>query len=137
MADARPRRITALSIFFGAGALISFTAVLALLFPESFLQSMWRLNPRARLAFDSMGTWAVILLESVSAACAFAAVGLWSGKLWGYRLAIALLAVNLIGDIYSTASGTEPRAAIGIPIVVAILLLVTTPATRTFFHARR
>jgi len=133
----RPRRITALSLFFAAGAIISFTAALALFFRESFLQSMWRLNPRALEAFTRIGPWAIILLATVSAACAASAFGLWSGKLWGYRFAIALLAVNLLGDIYNVVGGTEPRAAFGIPIVILVLFFITTPETRAFFKRDR
>ena len=51
----RPHGITALSVFFAAGCLIALTSAVSLLFPESFLEPMWRLNPRARTAFSSMG----------------------------------------------------------------------------------
>jgi uncharacterized membrane protein (DUF2068 family) len=129
----RPRRITALSLFFGAGAVISLTAAVGLLFPESFLQSMWRINPRALQAFHSMGPAAVALLTVVSVACGSTALGLWFGKLWGYYIAIMLLAVNLVGDIYNVVSGTEVRAAIGIPIVILVLVFITRPPTRAFF----
>ena len=118
------------------GAIISFIAALALLFPESFLQSMWRLNPRAQVAFEGIGKWAIVLLGTVSLACASAAAGLWLGKYWGYCLAVALLAVNLLGDIYNVVSGTEPRAAIGIPIVVALLFFITRPQIIAFFKNR-
>ena len=95
---------------------------------------MWRLNPRAYQAFAGIGLWAIVLLLPVSAACAAAAFGLWFGKPWGYRLAILLLVVNLIGDIFNVVSGTEPRAIIGIPIAILIIAIVTTPATRAFFR---
>jgi uncharacterized membrane protein (DUF2068 family) len=129
----RPKRITALSLFFSAGALISFTSGISLIFPNSFLQPMWRLNPRALDAFNQMGAWAFILLFTVSMACAFSAIGLWQGKLWGYRLAISMLVVNLIGDTYNFLSGIERRAVIGIPIVIVIIFLITNPKTKSFF----
>ncbi|HEY3037970.1 MAG TPA: hypothetical protein VGJ66_04490 [Pyrinomonadaceae bacterium] len=70
----RLRGITALSIFFLAGAAISLTASL-LLRPNSFLESMWRLNPRAQENLSSLGLWAVLLLAIVSLFCATAAIG--------------------------------------------------------------
>lgn len=133
----RPTRITALSLFFATGAVISLTAALALFFPQSFLQTMWRLNPRALEAFNGIGPWAILLLITVSVACAAAAFGLWFAKLWGYYFAIALLGVNLLADIYNVVTGTEPRAAFGIPIVILVLLFVTTPETRAFFKKDR
>jgi hypothetical protein len=131
--NSRPKRITALSLFFGAGAIISFVSAISLLFPNSFLQPMWRLNPRALHAFNQMGVWAFILLFTVSLACAFTSIGLWRGKLWGYRLAISMLVINLIGDTYNFLTGIERRAVIGIPIVLIIIFLITNPKTKSFF----
>ena len=129
----RPVGITVLSIFFVFGAAMSFIAGVALLFPGSFLEPMWRINPRAREGFAGMGAWAVVLMFAVCAACAAAAVGLWRGASWGYWLALALLAVNLLGDVANVVTGTEPRAAVGIPIVSAIIAFMATRRVRRFF----
>jgi uncharacterized membrane protein (DUF2068 family) len=56
---------------------------------------------------------------AIFVSCA-AAVGLWHSTYWGYRLAVSLLAINLVGDIANMISGTESRAVIGISVVVAI-----------------
>jgi len=125
--------INALSIFFAFGACASFLSFVSLLFPGSFLEPMWRLNPRARIAFFGMGNWALILLCVVCIACAMAAVGLWRRQRWAYWLAVGLLLVNLFGDLANVALGNEPRAAIGIPIVIAVLLDLTRPGIRTAF----
>ncbi len=130
-----PVGITALSIFFFFGAAVSFTASVSLLFPGSLLEPMWRLNPRAREAFAGMGAWSVVLMCAVCAACASAAVGLWRGAHWGYWLAVVLLTINLIGDIANVLLGTEPRAAVGIPIVVALLALLRRGRVRDFFKS--
>jgi hypothetical protein len=131
--ETRPLGITALSIFFMFGAAVSFVSFISLLFPGSFLQPMWRLNPRALEGFTSMGRWAILLMCIVCVACALAAVGLWRGARWGYWLAVILLAINLLGDIVNVVLGTEPRAAVGIPIVVAILALLMSKRAKRFF----
>jgi hypothetical protein len=133
--ETRPLGITALSIFFAFGAVVSFLSFVSLLFPGSFLEPMWRLNPRAHEALTGMGAWAVALMCVVSAACASAAVGLWRGERWGYRLAFALLAVNLLGDVTNVLLGTEPRAVVGVPVVVAILVFLLSRRVRRFFNA--
>jgi hypothetical protein len=74
--ETRPIGITALSIFFLVGAAISFISSVSLLFPGSFLEPMWQLNPRAHEAFIGIGAWAIVLMCAVSVACASAAVGL-------------------------------------------------------------
>lgn len=135
MSRERPGGVTALSLFFGAGAGISFTSCLSLLLPGSLLEPMWRLNPRARNAFAGMGAWAVVLLSTVCLACALCAVGLWRGKPWGRRLAIGLLGVNLVADIANVIAGTQPRAAFGVPIAGAMLgYLWKSGRLRNFFR---
>jgi hypothetical protein len=69
----------------------------------------------------------------VGLACAAAARGLWAGRRWGRRLAIALLAVNLVGDGANVVLGTEPRALVGIPIVALLLLFLATGRVRAYF----
>jgi hypothetical protein len=132
-AASRPWGITALSIFFGVGAAISFTSFVALLFPGGWLEPMWRLNPRARDAFASMGPWALVLMAVVSAACASASRGLWRGRRWGYLLAFALLTFSLLGDLANALLGIEPRAWVGVPIAALMLFFLTTSQVRAFF----
>jgi hypothetical protein len=134
--ETRPVGITALSIFFLFGTAAGFVSFVSLLFPGSFLEPLWRLNPRAREGFAGMGAWAIVLMCAVSIACALAATGLWRGARWGYWLAIALLTINLIGDIINAVTGTEPRAAVGVPIVIAILAFLTSKRVRVSSERR-
>ncbi len=130
----RPGGITALSVFFLAGAAISLTSCVSMLFPGGFLEPMWRINPRAREAFAGMGPWAIVLLCVVCLACALSAIGLWRGLSWGHRLAVTLIAINLVSDIANVVLGTEPRAAIGVPIAAAILVYLMSKRVRFYFQ---
>lgn len=132
--ETRPLGVIALSVFFLFGAAASFISSVSLLFPGSFLEPMWRANPRAREAFAGMGAWAIVLMFVVCMACASAAVGLWRGRRWGYWLAVVLFVINLLGDIANVALGTEPRAAVGIPIVAVILAFLLNRRARRFFE---
>jgi hypothetical protein len=131
---ARPVGITALSMFFVIGAAISFTASMSLLRPNSFLESMWRLKPHGRIGLEGMGWWGILLLLAVSVPCALAAVGLWRGTRWGHRIAVTLIAINLIGDVVNTVTGVEPRAIVGVPIASGILLYLFRKRVRLFFR---
>ena len=55
--------------FFAFGATMCALTVSLLLFPGSALDSLWRLNPDARLAFESLGYWSVVLMLTVGTAC--------------------------------------------------------------------
>lgn len=131
----RPRGITALSIFFLAGALISFSAGASLLFPGSFIQQMWRLNPRGYEGLVRIGLWGVVLLFTASISCAAAAVGLWRRARWGHVIAVTLVAINLLSDIANAIVGAEPRAIVGVPIAFALLLYLLSKPVRNFFKA--
>lgn len=137
MSKNRPWGVTALSVFFMFGALTSFTASVSLLFPNSFLHPIWRLNPRAQVAFESIGWWAIALMLAVCVSCLVAAIGLWRGARWGHRVAVIMIAINLIGDIANTVLGTEPRAIMGVPIAAAILWYLLSERVRGFFRRTR
>ena len=131
----RPLGVTALSIFFTVATAITFVASVSLLFPGGFLEPLWRLNPRGRAGLGAIGVWAIILFVFIGSACALAAIGLWRGVRWGYAMAIVVLSMNLLGDIVNVVSGREPRAAIGIPIVILILAYLVSQSVRDFFQS--
>jgi hypothetical protein len=117
-----------LVIFFAAGALISFVVMLALAFPSSYLESIWRLKPEAQTQFQAIGRSAsVALMAVVAAACGLAAVGLAKNAEWGRRVAIAVLTINLIGDSLNAFFMRDAKTLIGLPIGgLMILFLVRT-----------
>src|SRR5215475_1623389 len=85
--------------FFAFGATMCALTVVLLLFPGSGLDSLWRFNPNARLAFQSLGYWSLVLMATVGAACLFAAIGLWQARPWGTWLALVILSINMLGDL--------------------------------------
>jgi hypothetical protein len=96
---------------------------------------MWRLNPRAHEAFSRMGVWAPLLLGTVCLACAASAYGFFTGKRWGLRLGVALLLLNLTGDLVNAALSIEPRAVVGVPIVALLLWYLSSRKVKTFFSS--
>ena len=117
----RPLGLTALSCFFAFGTLMSGLSAVSLARPGSALEPMWRLKPEARLAFGRLGPWAVPLLLTVAAACAGAAVGLRRERRWGHRLAVGVLATNLVGDLLNAVVRGDRRTLVGLPIGGAML----------------
>jgi uncharacterized membrane protein (UPF0136 family) len=106
---------TLLVIFFTAGALICLVTMLALAFPGGFLEPIWRLKPDA-LEFQKIGSASVALMAVVGTACGLAAIGLARNAEWGCRLAIGVLAVNLVGDSLNALLRHDPRTLVGLPI---------------------
>jgi len=107
---------TLLVVFFAGGALICLVTMLALAFPGGFLEPIWRLKPDALVEFQKIGSASVALMAVVGAACGLAAAGLARNAEWGRRLAIGVLAVNLVGDSLNALLRHDPRTLMGLPI---------------------
>ena len=132
----RPFGITALSIFFFAATGITLVAAISLLFSKRLVESIWKLNPRARIALGAIGIWAPLLFFVVTFACATGAMGLWRGARWGYWIATAILIINTLVDFINLISGTERRAIIGIPVGVLLLAYLVSQKARRFFWSQ-
>jgi len=120
-----------LSAFFAFGVMMCALTLALLLFPGSTLDSLWRINPEARVAFQSAGIWSFVLMLTVGTACLFAAIGLWRGTVWGTRLAVAILSVNIIGDLVNTLLRHDYRALIGLPIGAAMIFFLVRSGERS------
>ena len=91
--------------------------MLALTFPGSFLESIWRFKPEAPVQFQEIGHGlSIALMATIGVACALSAIGLARNAQWGRRLAIAVLIVNLIGDSLNALLRHDPKTLIGLPI---------------------
>ncbi len=113
--------------FFAFGATACTVTVAALLAPSGGLDFVWRLNPEAQMGFHTIGTAiSVLLMLGVGLACAGAAFGLARQKSWGGRLAIGILAVNLVGDCVNFVVRRDARTLIGLPIGGAMVAYLWT-----------
>jgi len=121
-------------ILFAIGTLASLIAVITLVFPGSFLDVAWRVNPHAHEGFSRLGGWSVVLMSAVFIACLLTAFGLWRRLEWGYWLAMAMLIANLVGDTINVIAGKDRRAIAGIPIVFLLLLYLMRRNTREYFR---
>jgi hypothetical protein len=128
-----PLGVRLLVVFFSFGTTMCVLTILGLLFPRSVLEPMWRLNPDAHAAFQSLGLTSILLMTAVGTACASAAIGLARHKRWGWWLAIGVLAVNLLGDAINAIALHDWRTLIGIPIGGALILYLISKRVRDFF----
>lgn len=111
-------------------------AVLAgssLLFPNSFLDRLWTLNPPAAAAFRSVGWISGALLIALGVATAAAGVSLLRREKWAWWFAVALFAINGCGDLVSLfVMGDVLKGASGVVIAVAFLFFLSRPAVRRY-----
>jgi hypothetical protein len=122
-----------LSFFFLFGGVMCVLTILLLSYPGSFLEPMWRLNPEAQRSFQSIGGWAIPLMGVVGVACLLSAIGLAMRTNWGRRFAIAVLAVNLLGDTIAALVRHDPRSLVGLPIGGAMIAFLMSARVRFLF----
>ncbi len=121
-----PLGIKLLSAFFAFGAAVCLLTIIALLFPGSALEPIWRLNSEAHAEFQKIGRLSILLMLVVGSACASAAIGLATRTRWGRQLAPGILIANLIGDLLNAFLRHDLRTLIGLPIggaMIAYLLI--------------
>jgi hypothetical protein len=111
-----PNRHPWFAAFFAFGATMCLLTTVLLVFPGTALDSLWRLNPEAQMAFRSAGNWSVLLMLFVAMLCGITAVGLGRGSLWARLLATFILSANIVGDVANVIVRSDHRALIGLPI---------------------
>jgi hypothetical protein len=122
MPSALTRRHRLLASFFAFGVSMCVLTIALLLFPGTALDELWRLNPDAHAVFQAIGGWSIAIMLLVGPACLIAAIGLWRGTLWGTRVAILILVVNMIGDLSSALLNYDFRTLIGLLIAAAMIV---------------
>lgn len=97
------------------------------------LDVLWQVNPAGHAALQRAGAAGVVLVEAVCFICAVTARGLWLRMRWGRSLALAMLGLNLVGDLVNSLLLADRRALIGIPIAGAMIVFLLTPGVRAIF----
>ena len=121
MRSKRPIGVTLIALFFAFGAVMSGLAAVMLWDPGTVLDRLWSLNPRGHAGFVAMDIAGVVLMVTVCAACATAAIGLWRSAVWGYWMALLMLCVNLIGDLMNGFLMHDWRTLIGVPVAAVMI----------------
>jgi hypothetical protein len=117
-----------MAAFFAFGTTMCALTIVLLLFPGTKLDSLWRLNPDAGVAFQSIGGLAVLIMAVAGTGCGLAAIGLWRGTTLGIWIAIIVLSINIIGDLVNAVVRHDYRALIGLPIAAALIAYLVRQA---------
>ena len=130
--NATPVGMKLLALFFAFGTCMCALTIVLLIFPDTRLDSLWRLNPEAHAAFESLGWLSILLMATVGTACGLAAIGLAKNTTWGCWLGIVVLTVNLVGDLTNALLRHDLRTLFGVPIAgVLVAYLYRYPGTRS------
>jgi hypothetical protein len=129
----KAREFTAIGIFLFFGAVMAGLATITLLSPGTLLDRLWVLNPIAYKRLAPLGSTVGILFLLLGAALTTAGVGWFRRRLWGWRLAVVIIATQVVGDVVNCVRGDLLRGGTGVIIAGALLLFLLQPKIRATF----
>jgi len=110
----------------------SLTAI-TLLWSGTGLDRLWVLNPMAYEQLAPLGRTAGILFLLLGAALMTAGIGWFRRRQWGWRVAVGILAIQVLGDVVNCIRGDWLRGGIGVVIAGTLLLFLLSREIRAAF----
>jgi hypothetical protein len=129
--------MTAIGIFLFFGAVMASLAGTTLIWQGTFLDHLWTLNAPAYRQLSPFGKTVGIPFLMLSAAMAAAGVGWFARRIWGWRLAVVIIATQVLGELASIFVGHFVRGAVGVTIAGGLLFYLLRPEVRGAFVWRR
>lgn len=124
---------TAVGIFLFFGAIMASLAATTLLWRGTALDRLWGLNPVAYKQLAPLGRTVGVFFLLLGAALIAAGIGWFRRRLWGWRLAVAIITTQVLGDLVNCVRGDLLRGGTGIIIAGALLMFLLRPRTRATF----
>ena len=122
-----------IAMFFAAATCILVGAGTALLFPGSATEMVWKIYPARRALLMPYREWLGPSFVVLSFAMASASIGCFRQRKWGWWSAVAIFAVNGLGDAAQFALGRFAEGGIGMAVACAILFYLSRPNVRHRF----
>jgi hypothetical protein len=104
-----------------------------LIWPGTPLDRIWRLNPEAYRELEPLGRIVGIVFLALAVALAAAATGWFKRRLWGWRLAVGIIATQILGALANLLRGDFLRGGVGCVIASALFFYLLRPQVRVIF----
>jgi hypothetical protein len=131
-----PPGMTTIGIFLLFGTVMAFVAGITLVWPGTFLDRMWALNPRAYDELAPLGKTVGLLFLALAVALALAAAGWLKRRRWGWQLAVAIIGIQVLGDFVNIFFGHAVQGLVGVTMAGALLLYMNRPRVRAKFAVK-
>jgi hypothetical protein len=129
----KARGFSAIGIFLFFGAVMAGLAAITLLWRGTPLDRLWVLNQMAYKRLVPMGRAVGILFLLLSGALTTAGIGWFRRRPWGWRLAVVIIATQVVGDLVNCVRGDLLRGGTGVIVAGALLLFLWRPKIRDSF----
>jgi hypothetical protein len=127
--------MTAVGIFLLFGVVMASLAGTTLLFPGTALDRIWWLNPRAYKELAPFAKAAGLGFVLLGCTLALATFGWFQRRLWGWRLAVVLIATQVAGDLFNLFRGRALEGIVGITVAGALFCYLLSRRVRAEFEA--
>jgi hypothetical protein len=124
---------TTVGIFFFFGAVTASFAAITLLWQGTALDRLWEMNPSAHRELAPLGNKVGVLFLLLAASLTMTGIGWFRRRRWGWRLAIIIIATQVLGDIVNCVRGDLLRGGIGLIIAGALFLFLLQRKLRATF----
>jgi hypothetical protein len=128
-----PSGFAAIGIFFFFGAVMAGLAATTLLWRGTALDRVWALNPTAYKQLAPLGRIVGILFLVLCTALITTGIGWFRRRLWGWRLAVVIISIQVLGDSVNCSRGNWRGGGTGVIIAGALLLFLFRPRIRATF----
>jgi hypothetical protein len=129
----KPAALAAIGVFLFFGATMATLAAVTLLWRGTVLDRIWTLNPAAYRELAPLGRGVGILFLVLAIALAAAFFGWSKRRLWGWRLAVAIVITQILGDVINCLRGDWSRGGIGVFVAGGLLLFISRPSLKKVF----
>ena len=108
-------------------------AATTLLWRGTPLDRIWLLNPIAYKQLAPLGSVVGILFLLLGTFLAAAGIGWFRRRLWGWRLAVVIICIQLLGDVVNFVRGDWLRGGTGVIIAGLFLWFLLRSGVRSTF----
>jgi hypothetical protein len=111
-----PKGIIAVGIFLFFAAMMASLAGTTLVWRDNILDRVWAINAPAYARLAPLGKTVGIPFLLLGATLAVAGAGWFKRRLWRWRLAVAIIATQVLGDMVNAFMGHLVRGGVGFVI---------------------
>ena len=125
-----------MGVFLYFGAIMASLAGVTLVWRGTFLDRLWVLNARAYNQLSRLGTAAGVVLLLLGVILGVAGVSWSRRRVWGWALAVGIIATQVLGNILNAARGDFLKGSVGFILSGALLYFLFRRNVRAAFTSQ-